>query len=96
MAGAALPLGEDERNHGGGGQPVLLANNNAWYNLGNGEYSPRCPSWQTQSGQLIFIQLTKAGGDWKTTTDPCATACGCRKPVRAENLVRVMRPGDIR
>jgi len=51
----------------------ILNNNNAWYNLGDNTYSPRCMEWGTPSG-LHYIQLTKPGGDWETTTHPCDTA----------------------
>jgi hypothetical protein len=53
----------------------MASDNNAWFDLGNGTYSPRCLSFlPPATTQPIFIQLTKEGGDWKTTTEPCTTA----------------------
>jgi hypothetical protein len=50
-------------------------NNNAWFSLGNGVISPRCLSYVPPGAiQPKFIQLTKKGGDWKSTTKPCTTA----------------------
>jgi hypothetical protein len=54
----------------------LLNNSNAWFDLGNGVYSPRCLGWTAPSGQPQFIQLTKEGGDWEKVSeaDACTTA----------------------
>ena len=54
----------------------LLNNSDAWFNLGNGVYSPRCLAWAAPNGQAQFIQLTKEGGDWKevSAADACITA----------------------
>lgn len=53
----------------------IANNNNAWFNLGNGTYSPRCLSYVPPGAiQPSFLQLTKKGGDWKSTTRPCTTA----------------------
>jgi hypothetical protein len=55
---------------------TLLNNNNAWFHLGNGTYSPRCLAWTAPDGQAQYIQLTKEGGDWKgvPAADACTTA----------------------
>ncbi len=58
------------------GLASLLNESNAWFDLGNGVYSPRCLAWTAPSGQEQFIQLTKEGGDWKkvSAADACTTA----------------------